>query len=120
MGKVLIADDSRVHVHLLTGWLEDCGIEVLSTFDCMQASMKAMRAQPDVIVLDINMPGGSGIDVLKRLKSSTKTKEIPIVVISGNGGLEMRDFVRRLGAEDFMAKPLDHDRFCSLLMRLAP
>ena len=120
MAKVLIADDSRLHVHLLTGWLEESGVEVLPTFDSVQASIKAMRIQPDVIVLDINMPGGSGLDVLKRLKSSDKTKAIPVVVVSGTGSAEMRELVQRLGAAEFLEKPLEHDKFCSLVAGLMP
>ena len=118
MAKILIADDSKVHVHLLTGWLQDCGFQVLSTFDTVQAWMNTIRSQPDLIVLDINMPGGSGIDVLKRLKVSTKTNHIPVVVITGSGGPEMRDFVLRLGAADLLEKPLDHDRFCGVVKEL--
>jgi two-component system cell cycle response regulator len=86
MAKILIADDSRVHVQLLTGWLQDRGFAVVSALDAVQAWMMGIRSQPDVIILDINMPGGSGLDVLKRLKASTKTKHIPVLVVSGSGG----------------------------------
>src|SRR5690349_8146548 len=105
MAKVLIADDSRVHIHLLTSWLEDEGFEVIPAFDAVQAWMCVTRNQPDVVVLDINMPGGSGIDVLKRLKLSAKTNRIPVVIISGNAGVDMRDFVQRLGAAELLQKP---------------
>jgi CheY-like chemotaxis protein len=118
MAKVLIADDSRVHVHLLTSWLEEEGFEVVPTFDAVQAWMGVTRNHPDVVVLDINMPGGSGIDVLKRLKSSAKTNRIPVVVISGNAGLDMRDFVQRLGAADLLEKPLDQEQFRKALQRV--
>jgi PAS domain S-box-containing protein len=66
-----------------------------------QAWMMGIRSQPDAIILDINMPGGSGIDVLKRLKTSTKTKHIPVLVVSGSGGSEMKNLVKRLGARTF-------------------
>jgi DNA-binding response OmpR family regulator len=118
MPKILIADDSRVYVHLITGWLHDRGFEVLVASDAMQASMTANRSQPDAIILDINMPGGSGIDVLKRLKISTKTKHIPILVVSGNGGSNMRELVKNLGAADLLEKPLDCNQFCELLSGL--
>jgi CheY-like chemotaxis protein len=78
MAKILIADDSRVHVQLLTGWLQDRGHEVVDALDSVQAWMKGLRGQPDVIVLDINMPGRSGLGVLKRLKASSKTRHIPV------------------------------------------
>src|SRR5215467_9687278 len=115
MGTVLVADDSKLHVHLITGWLQDDGFEVLATFDSVQAWSTAIRVKPDLVILDINMPGGSGIDVLKRLKSSSKTSAIPVLVISGNAGSEMRNFVQRLGAVELLEKPLDHDQFCSIV-----
>jgi two-component system cell cycle response regulator len=118
MAKILIADDSRVYVHLITGWLQDRGFEVVVASDAMQASMTANRGQPDAIILDINMPGGSGIDVLKRLKTSTKTKHIPVVVVSGNAGADMRELVKRLGAADLLQKPLDCAQFCDLVSGL--
>ena len=102
MATVPIADDSRVHVQLLTGWLQDLGLEVIATFDAIQAWVTALRTQPNMIILDINMPGGSGIEVLKRLKNSTKTRDIPVLVISGNAGPDIRDLVKRLGAVELL------------------
>jgi CheY-like chemotaxis protein len=120
MAKILIADDSRLHVHLVSAWLNDRGFQIVTSFDSVQASMNAVRIQPDLIVLDLNMPGGSGVDVLKRLKASNKTKDIPIIVITGTGGREMRDFVRRLGAADLLEKPLDREQFCRIVQDLVP
>lgn len=67
MSKILIADDSRFQVAMLTKALEENGFEVVCAVDALQAWMTALRAVPDAIVLDINMPGGSGIEVLRRL-----------------------------------------------------
>jgi CheY-like chemotaxis protein len=118
MAKILIADDSRVYVHLITGWLQDRGFKVVVAADAVQASMMVTRTQPDAVILDISMPGGSGIDVLKRLKTSIKTKHIPVLVVSGNAGSDMRDLVKRLGAADLLQKPLDCTQFCDILSGL--
>lgn len=118
MAKILIADDSRVQVHLLTGWLQQRGFEVIDALDAVQAWMKGLRSQPDVIVLDINMPGGSGIDVLKRLKASVKTRQIPVLVVSGSAGTDIRELVKRLGAADLLEKPLDCEQFCAAVAGL--
>ncbi len=64
------------------------------------------------------MPGGSGIDVLKRLKTSAKTKHIPVLVVSGSGGSELRELVRRLGKADLLEKPLEREQFCSAIAGL--
>src|SRR4029079_19371779 len=83
MPKILIADDSRFHVQLVASYLGK-GCEVSSASDALQAWMGALRSKPDVILLDINMPGGTGLEVLKRLRMSTKTQHIPVIVVSGN------------------------------------
>lgn len=118
MPKILIADDSRVYIHLISGWLHDRGFEVVVASDAIQAFVMATQHQPDAVVLDISMPGGSGIDVLKKLKLSTKTKHIPVLVVTGNAGNEMRSLVKRLGAADLLEKPLDCAEFCTILLGL--
>lgn len=84
MPKILVADDSRFQVELLRRGLQGKDFEVVVAQDALQAVMIALRTAPDATVLDINMPGGSGIEVLKRLRRSTKTRGIPVVVVSGN------------------------------------
>ena len=118
MPEILIADDSRVYVHLISGWLHDRGFKVVLASDAIQAFVMATQYRPDAVVLDISMPGGSGIDVLKKLKLSTKTKHIPVLVVTGNAGNEMRSLVKRLGAADLLEKPLDCAEFCTILSSL--
>lgn len=97
MSKILVADDSRFQVALLTQALQEKGFEVVAAQDALQAGMLALRTTPDAIVLDVNMPGGSGIEVLKRLRRSTKTKSIPVVVVSGSGDSDIRQVALDLG-----------------------
>lgn len=120
MSKILVADDSRFQVVLLTQALQEKGFEVVAAQDAMQAGMVALRTAPDVIVLDINMPGGSGIEVLKRLRRSTRTKSIPVVVVSGSNDLDVRQVAMELGVVDFLPKPVDLDQLCRVLSSLLP
>jgi CheY-like chemotaxis protein len=120
MSKILVADDSRFQVALLTAALEQRGFEVVVALDAMQAGMVALHTSPDAIVLDIDMPGGSGIEVLKRLKRSTKTQRIPVVVVSGSNDLDVRQIAMELGVADFLTKPVDLDQLCSTLSGLMP
>ena len=118
MPKILIADDSRVYVQLISGWVKDRGFDVVVASDAIQALVMATNGQPDAVILDISMPGGSGIDVLKKLKLSSKTKDIPVLVVSGNAGAKMRDLAKRLGAADLLEKPPDCTQFCDILASL--
>ena len=81
---ILIADDDRVLAQLLSSRLSKENFTVVVSYDAMHAFMSAMRLAPAVVRLDINMPGGTGLEVLKRLKTSTRTSLIPVIVLSGS------------------------------------
>jgi len=109
--KILVADDDRVLNHLLASRLRALRCDVSTAFDAMQALMSAMRQPPDVIVLDIHMPGGTGIEALKKLKASTKTALIPVIVLSGSMDPEAASkLVQELGAAAFIPKPVDPEQ----------
>jgi CheY-like chemotaxis protein len=117
--RVLVADDDRIISHLLCAVLQAQGHEPFPAFDAMQAMMFAMRApQPDVILLDINMPGGTGVEALKKLKASVKTMLIPVVVLSGSIDPTMPGVMRELGAAEYLPKPPDLVTVISTLERV--
>jgi CheY-like chemotaxis protein len=118
MSKILVADDSRFQVALLSEALQQKGFEVVTAQDAVQAGMVALRSAPDAIILDINMPGGSGIEVLKRLRNSTKTRGIPVVVVSGSGDSAVRQLAMELGVTHFLAKPVNLEELCGTLSDL--
>lgn len=86
--------------------------------DAMQAFMAAQRSSPDAVLLDIQMPGGTGFDTLKRLRSSTKTQAIPVIAMSALKDPETGKRALALGAVEFLAKPVDFERLRSTLNRL--
>jgi DNA-binding response OmpR family regulator len=113
--KVLLADDDRVFVEHISTRLRQKGHAVMMAADAMQAFMFAVREQPDVIMLDINMPGGGGTDVLRRLKLSAKTMQIPVVIVSAQQDSTLEGRVRELGAVKFLSKPLQFQSLCEAL-----
>ena len=116
MARILVADDSRFQVQLLSSYLAAAGHKVTTAMDALQASMMAFREIPDAIVLDINMPGGTGFEVLKRLKNSNKTCHIPVLIVSGN---EMQaDHLKKIGAAGFLHKPVDAGQLCATLSQV--
>jgi CheY-like chemotaxis protein len=86
--------------------------------DAMQAVMAAQRHSPDVVLLDIQMPGGTGLDALKRLRASTKTQLIPVIVISGSDVPEAAARAKALGPVEFLTKPVDFDGLRTSLREL--
>ena len=112
---ILIADDDRLLTRVLGTRLTKAGYKVVAVYDAMQAIMTALRNPPDAILLDVNMPGGTGLQVLRQLKNSIKTSQIPIIVISGSLNVEMRETVTALGADEVMAKPPNCEKLEAIL-----
>lgn len=102
--KVLIADDDQVVSRLLSARMAKAGHDVLMAQDAMQAIMVSFRDVPDLLILDIHMPGGNGSEVIRRLKASSRTNQIPILVVSGSSSLEEQRAMISAGAIGYMAK----------------
>lgn len=105
MPTILVCEDDRVMSHLISSRLTGAGAQVQIAYDAMQAIMLALRQPPDAVILDINMPGGSGVQVLRRLKSSTKTSLVPVIVVSSSIDPAQQQETMALGAAKFFTKP---------------
>jgi DNA-binding response OmpR family regulator len=104
---VLLAEDDKVQTAMLSQLLRQRGYSVATAYDATYTFMVAMKSPPDVVVLDIMMPGGTGKAVLTRLKGSSKTAQIPVIVLSGLADRRVIEEVRALGACDYLVKPAD-------------
>jgi DNA-binding response OmpR family regulator len=115
MANILVVDNDRVFSHLLANLLRGKGHKVLSAIDAVQAAMLAMKSPPDAIILAINMPGGSGEDCMHKLKMSSRTSQIPIIVLSGSTDTGVRKKLPHNGAAATLSKPLvPSDLFAAL------
>ncbi len=115
---VLLADDDKVQTLMLSSLLRARGYKVDAAFDATQTFTSAIRTQPAVIVLDIQMPGGTGMLVLERLKASSRTSQIPVIVLSGSTDPQAGAAVKGLGADEYLAKPVDVDQLLEALARV--
>ena len=104
---VLVVDDEAGNRNVLHEILVDLGHEVVLTEDGLKAIAEVEREFPDLILLDISMPGMSGIEVCKILKRDPKTRLIPVVLLTGRGEREIRIAGLEAGADDFFHKPFD-------------
>jgi two-component system cell cycle response regulator len=107
VAKVLVVDDRYDNVRLLAYELMDHGFDVVTAFSGAQALEAARLARPDVILLDIMMPGMDGVEVCRRLKSDLDLRPIPVIMVSAR---EMdQDVIRGLdaGAHDYVTKPFN-------------
>lgn len=115
---ILVGDDDAVHLHLVSTRLRARGYEVVMARDAMQVLMAALRSKPAAILLDVNLPGGTGLQALKQLKSSMVTNPIPVIVVTGNEDPKLPETMMKLGAEDFLRKPFDFDDLLHILARV--
>jgi CheY-like chemotaxis protein len=103
--RVLLVDDSPTIVALLRKLLRQNGYETLEAGDAETGIELARSEQPDLIFLDIVLPGMNGFAALRALRRDPLTKAIPIIMISGNVAATEQFYVQRIGADDFMKKP---------------
>ncbi|MGY3039291.1 CheY-like chemotaxis protein [Rhodanobacter sp. TND4EL1] len=107
--RVLVVDDSPTICAVLGKMLRQDGYAVMKAGDGSAAIELARSEQPALIFLDIVMPGMNGFAVLRTLRHDPLTRDIPIVMISGNPQATEQFYVQRFGADDFMKKPFDRD-----------
>lgn len=107
MARVLVVDDIPDNIKLLSYELADEGHEVFVAHDGLQALAQAEAERPDVILLDIMMPGLDGIEVCRRLKIDPNLRAIPVIMVSARG--QEADVIAGLdvGAQDYVTKPFN-------------
>jgi DNA-binding response OmpR family regulator len=107
MNKILIIDDIPENVFLLQDRLEHENYEVITAYDGETGIQKALSEEPDLILLDIVMPGLSGIEVCKTLTHNPDSKDIPIILVSAKSDAEDLREGLLAGAFDYIKKPVN-------------
>ena len=115
MHKVLIIDDEKNIRESLSSILVDEGFQVLKAVDGEEGLAAFEREKPEVVLLDIWMPGMDGLEVLKILRE--RDKDAIVIVMSGHGTISTAVEAVKLGAYDFLEKPLSIDKVLEVIMR---
>jgi two-component system, cell cycle response regulator len=110
--RVLVVDDILANVRLLEAKLSAEYFEVMTAMNGIEALECMHRARPDIVLLDVMMPGMDGIEVCRRIKSNPKTHHIPVIMVTALDQTDDRIKGLEAGADDFLSKPLD-DLACS-------
>lgn len=106
-GRVLVVDDQPANTEALAQALGPLGYEVWQALDGPTALLLAKERLPDVILLDLLMPGMDGFEVCQKLKAEPDTRLLPVVVLTGLDSRDARLKALEAGATDFLAKPFD-------------
>jgi phosphoserine phosphatase RsbU/P len=105
--RILVVDDHRPNVELLARHLDGLGYDVATADTGPRALASIAAARPDVVLLDIGMPGMSGLDVLHRLRADPTTADLPVILVSGRDATEDVVAGLKLGAHDYVTKPIN-------------
>jgi CheY-like chemotaxis protein len=116
--KILIADDEVYMLRLLEMTLKKGGYDVVSCRDGREALATAAAALPQLIVLDIMMPGLDGLGALRMLKENPATKDIPVVVLSAKGHALTKVDAVMAGAVLFLAKPFSPNQLLGEVQKI--
>ena len=115
---VLVVDDDPDIIRLVRATLASALYRTKAAFDAMQGMIIASRDLPALIVVDLHMPAGGGLSLIKKLKASPKTAAIPLLVLTGDSSAGLPEQARQLGVQQFLLKPLQPEAMLSAIDRL--
>ena len=120
MAHILIVDDSPTDVKVLSGMLERAGHRV-SSADSAESGIEAAKSQrPDLILMDVIMPGMNGFQATRSLSRDPDTSEIPVIICTTKGMETDRVWGLRQGAKDFIVKPVNEKDLIARIQTLLP
>ncbi len=114
---VLIVEDNELNMKLFHDLLEAHGYDILQTKDCMEALRMAREHHPDLILMDIQLPEVSGLEVTKWLKEDDTLKSIPVVAVTAFAMKGDEEKIREGGCEAYIAKPISVTDFLQTVER---
>ncbi|MDJ0716987.1 MAG: response regulator [Prochloraceae cyanobacterium] len=107
MSKVLLVEDSVLEFETLKRYLQKQGFLVYGVRSAEEAHLRLKQQKPDVILLDVILPGASGFELCRKLKKDSKTKAIPVVICSTKNTKVDRIWSDMSGADAYITKPVD-------------
>ena len=106
MAQILIVDDSPTEAHVLKGMLEKHGFEIETAENGTEGIERAKELKPDLILMDVVMPGLNGFQATRQLTKDPETKDIPVIIVTTKDQETDRVWGMRQGARDFLTKPV--------------
>lgn len=109
MTHILIVDDSPTETHILSTMLEKNGFSVITAENGDAGVSKAKEEKPDLILMDVVMPGMNGYEASREISADPETSAIPIIIVSSKNQETDRMWGLRQGAKDYIGKPAQED-----------
>lgn len=118
MKQVLVVEDDRKIAKALEVRLRSMGYKPLLAYDAIMGIRSAVKNQPDLVIMDIAMPGGNGLSVAESMQDVAATSSTPIIFITASKKISHRERALELGAAGFFEKPYDSERLLSKVAQL--
>ncbi len=115
--RILIVEDDLLNMTLMTDLFEGYGYQTLQAQNGLDAITTARAAQPDLIIMDIQLPKLSGLDAIRQLKSDPELTEIPVIAVSAMVRSAVDEMIRGGGFDGFVAKPFSVDGMLETVSR---
>ena len=116
--KILIVDDSPTERHVLNDMLTKAGYEVIASDNGEDAIIKARQAKPDLILMDVVMPGLNGFQATRAISRDPDTRNIPIILCTSKSQETDKIWGMRQGARDYVVKPVSRDELLAKITAL--
>lgn len=118
MGTALIVEDSQTELTIITNCLEQIGLDIYTAKSGEEALEKINVRLPDLIVLDVVLPGRSGYEICRNLKNETQTSKIPIILYSTKKTEMDKFWGMKQGADAYLAKPVNREELIRTVKQL--
>lgn len=118
--KILIVEDNELNMKLFNDLLEAHGYNTVTTRDGTKALDLAQESKPDLILMDIQLPEVSGLDITKQLKAEDDLKDIPVIAVTAFAMKGDEDKIRECGCEGYISKPISISDFIETIQNHLP
>lgn len=111
MATILVVEDNAINMKLAVTLLQTAGHTVLTALDAETGLTMARSAQPDLILMDIQLPGMDGLQATTQLKSDDATRAIPVIALTALAMKGDEERIRAAGCDGYIAKPMRYEQF---------
>ena len=118
--RILVVEDNDLNRKLFCDVLKANGHEVVPVADGQNVLATAKRFAPDLVIMDIQLPNISGIDLIAQLKADSALADVPVVAVTAYAGKGDEERIRDAGAADYLAKPVSIGPFMAAVRALVP
>ncbi|AFY31707.1 response regulator transcription factor [Calothrix sp. PCC 7507] len=118
MSTVLVVEDGLTDMEIISRYLKQAGYSVISATSSEEAQDRIDKNKPDVIFLDVILPGKSGFEICRELKNNPSTSQIPVIFCSTKNSDVDKIWGNMLGADAYLSKPINREELVVTLSRL--